>query len=216
MCIRKKVMAAILVAVMATGMAFTASAATSSPTNGNTDSTGKNDPNTQDHVNKVVDSTVSGDKATVVSVKSNKGKKGSTTVVFEVARNKDNKKVPITSVGNGKKGVFDSKKGRVVTKVIIKSKAKKVTVKKNAFKKSKVKTIIVRKNVKKVQINKNAFKGTKAKTLTLNVKKAKQLVVKKGALKGLKKIKIKGASKKQKAKIIKKLVKAGFKKKNIK
>ena len=216
MCIRKKVMAAILVATMAVGMAFTASAATASPVKGNEnfDAETNTDANEQDHINKVVDSTVVGETATVKSVKSEKGEESAKTVTFNIARDAGNKAVPITDVAAG---VFNSKKGQVVTKIIVKSKAAKgVTFKASALKGSKVKTIIVKKRVKKVTFKKNAFKGTKAKTLTLNIKKASQLVVKKGALKGLKKIKIKGASKKQKAKLIKKLRKAGFKKKNIK
>ena len=214
----RKLFAALLVAAFTAGAAFTASAATASPVKGNEsfDAATNTDKNTADYKNAEVQSVVKGSSAAVKTVKSVDTKNPAKTVTLTIARDAQNKAINITAIGNGSAGVFNSKAGRVVTKLVIKSKAKKVTIKKNAFKKSKVKTIVIKKSVKKVQINKNAFKSTKAKKLTLSLSKASQLTVKKGALKGLKKITIKGASKKQRSKIIKKLVKAGFKKKNIK
>ena len=210
--ITKKLLALMLVVVLGLGSAFTVSAADSA-TGGNEDSKKEatypsTDKNSKDHVNKTVTSTVtSPTSATATKVATNSSK--NSTVEFEAARNSAGDKVDITVIGNGKKGVFDSKKGRKVKQAIIKSKASKVVVKAKAFKGSKIKKIQI--TSKKVVFSKNAFKGTKQKTLTLKVKKASQVQFKKGALKGLKTIKIKGASKAEKKKIKKALKKAGFK-----
>ena len=201
--ITKKLLALMLVAVMGLGCAFSVSAA-SSPAQGNVPTT---DNNSKDHVNKTVTTAVTKTDATVTKVASNSAK--NSAVELEFAKDGAGKKVDITVIGNGKKGVFDSKKGRKVKQAIIKSKASKVVVKAKAFKGSKIKKIQI--TSKKVVFSKNAFKGTKQKTLTLKVKKASQVQFKKGALKGLKTIKIKGASKAEKKKIKKALKKAGFK-----
>ena len=212
--IAKKMLALMLVVVLGLASAFTVSAAgTPSNTGGNdgqkkTATYPSTDVNSKDHVNKAVTSTVnSATSATATKVASNS--KDNPTVEFEAARNSAGDKVDITVIGNGKKGVFDSKKGRKVKTAIIKSKASKVIVKGKAFKGSKIGTIQV--TSKLVVFNKNAFKGTKQTSLVLKAKKASQLKFKKGSLKGLKKITIKGASKKQKKKIKKLLKKAGFK-----
>lgn len=210
--ITKKLLALMLVVVLGLGCAFTVSAA-SSPSGGNDDQKKEatypsTDKNSKDHVNKTVTTNVtSPTSATVTKVATNSKKNN--TVEFEAARNSAGDKVNITVIGNGKKGVFDSKKGRKVKKAIIKSKASKVIVKAKAFKGSKIKTIKV--TSKLVVFNKNAFKGTKQKTVTLRAKKASSLKFDKGSLKGLKTIKIKGCSKAEKKKIKKALKKAGFK-----
>ena len=210
--IAKRMLALMLVVVLGLASAFTVSAA-GSPDSGKEDQKKtatypSNDVNSKDHVNKAVTSTVnSATSATATKVASNS--KDNPTVEFEAARNTAGDKVDITVIGNGKKGVFDSKKGRKVKTAIIKSKASKVIVKGKAFKGSKIGTIQV--TSKLVVFNKNAFKGTKQTSLVLKAKKASQLKFKKGSLKGLKKITIKGASKKQKKKIKKLLKKAGFK-----
>lgn len=163
------------------------------------------DNNSKDYKKATVVSVVSSSSATVKSASATK-KKASLTL--KTARNSNDEQVAITTIGDGKSGVFNSKKGKNVKKLTIKS-SKKVTIKKNAFKGSKVSTLNIA--GKKVQINKNSFKGTKAKSLTLKVKKAKLLKLKKGAFKGLDSIKIKGANKKEKAELIKAIKKAGFK-----
>ena len=200
--ITKRMLALMMVVVMCFGSVLCVSAA-GSPTGGNTPYL---DKNTKDHNKKTtVTSKVTSKAATVIKAEAGKSK----GVLFSIARDKNGKAVNITVIGDGKKGVFNNKKGKKITAAKIGSKAKKVIVKKLAFKGSKVKKLTV--TSKKVQIDKNAFKGTKAKTLTLKVKKASQLTLKKGCFKGLKKIIIKGAKKAQKKKIKKALKKAGFK-----
>ena len=76
--------------------------------------------------------------------------------IVTIARDKDNKKHLITQVGNGKIGVFDSKKGRCVKSVTIGS-TKKVTVAPNAFKNSSVNILRLK---SKMVFKANAFKGT--------------------------------------------------------
>lgn len=163
------------------------------------------DMNTQDYKKATVVSAVTSDSVTVKSITSSK-KKASVTLKF--ARNGANEKVAITTIGDSKNGVFNTKKGKNVKKLTIKS-SKKVVIKKKAFKGSKISTLKI--SGKRVQINKNAFKGTKATSLTLKIKKASLLKLKKGSLQGLSSITIKGAGKKEKAKIIKAIKKAGFK-----
>ena len=212
----KRVLASVLAAAMIFGCAVTASAA-DSPVKPDKTATTYTDKNAKDHNKKVITSTVSKKAVTVVKVTSNKRKgKSATTVVFKVARNKKNKKVAITNLGNKKKGIFDSKKGRRIKKVYIASK-KKVTINKNAFKGSKVTNLYVK---SKLNVKKNAFKGTKVKNLKIKIygpkKTAKSYTFAKGAFKGLSsKAKVtvskKTMTKKQFKKLAKKLRKAGFK-----
>lgn len=210
--INKKFMAAIMVGVLTLSSAFTVSAAgTASETTA--PAAQSEDPNTVDHLEgKKVTSDVDTTKQTanVKSVKSSADAEVKNAVVLNNARDSKGNKVPITSVGTGKKkGVFN----KIITRVTVKSEAKNVTFKAYAFKKSKVKTLKL--NNAKTTINKNAFNGTKAKNVKIYVNKGK-LVAKKGAFKGLSsKAKIivskKAYSKKAFNKLKKALKKAGFK-----
>lgn len=208
--INKKFMAAIMVGVLTLSSAFTVSAAgTASETTA--PAAQSEDPNTVDHLEgKKVTSDVDTTKQTanVKSVKSSADAEVKNAVVLNNARDSKNNKVPITSVGTGKKGVFD----KIITRVTVKSKAKNVTFKAKAFKGSKVKTLKL--NNAKTTINKNAFNGTKAKNVKIYVNG--KLTAKKGAFKGLNsKAKIivskKAYSKKAFNKLKKALKKAGFK-----
>lgn len=207
--IKKRVMAAIMVGVLTLSSAFTVSAA-SSPTEAPAEQS--EDPNTVDHLEgKKVTSDVNTktNTATVKSVKSSEDAEVKNAVVINNARDSVGNKVPITSVGTGKKGVFD----KIITRVTVKSQASNVTFKAKAFKGSKVKTLKL--NNKKTTIKKNAFNGTKAKNVKIYVNNGK-LVAKKGAFKGLSsKAKIivskKAYSKKAFKKLKKALKKAGFK-----
>ena len=208
--INKKFMAAIMVGVLTLSSAFTVSAAgTASETTA--PAAQSEGPNTVDHLEgKKVTSDVDTTKQTanVKSVKSSADAEVKNAVVLNNARDSKNNKVPITSVGTGKKGVFD----KIITRVTVKSKAKNVTFKAYAFKKSKVKTLKL--NNAKTTINKNAFNGTKAKNVKIYVNG--KLTAKKGAFKGLNsKAKIivskKAYSKKAFNKLKKALKKAGFK-----
>ena len=160
--LNKRFMAAVLVGALTLSSAFTVSAAgTTSPVAGGTTL----DENVVDHLNgkEVISSVnVSARTAVVKKVTSEKNAKVKNAVVFNVARSEDKTQVPITQIGTGKSGVFNSKAGRIVTRVTVKSKADVVTIKANAFKGSKVKTLKL--NSKKTVINKNAFNKTKAKS----------------------------------------------------
>lgn len=215
---RKRMIAAFLAGAMVIGSAFSGAAATTSPTSGQqTTKTAKypyTDKNTRDHdVMQVVSTVTSKSAAKVTAVKAVKGKttKG---ISLRVARNSIGKTVPVTSVGNGKAGIFKSAK--IVT-VNIKSK-KTVTINANAFKGSKIKKVNI---TTKIKFKKNAFKGTKVKNpvITITAKKASYVTAAKGAFTGLNKkakIKVKGMNKTQLKILKKKLQKAGFKGKIVK
>lgn len=122
---------------------------------------------------------------------------------------------PITSIGDGSKGVFSSKTGKKITKVVVDS-TKRVEITKKAFKGSNVKKIQMKNQ--KTTIRKDAFSGTKKKTVTLELKSAKKasdIKVSKGSFNGLSsdsRIVVSKAnmSKKEFNKLEKKLRDAGF------
>ena len=215
----KKMMAAVLAAVMMMSTAGSTLAAPSpvtpptptTPTATTPAATpsvdGYIDNNTKDHTANEVVSVINKDLATVLTATST-GSEGK-QLALSVATNSKGESVPITVIGDGKKGVFNSKKGRKVTTVQLSS-ANAVLVKKLAFKGSKVKTIKINTDV---TLSKNSFKGTKQKKVTLSfkTKKASSLTLKKGALKGLKKVTVKGLSKAEYKKLLKKAKKAGIK-----
>ena len=145
------------------------------------------DVNVQDHKKITVTSEITEkEKGHVVKITSDQSSADQSKVVtLRVARTSTNKAVPITYVGDGKNGIFDSKSGRVVERVNLKSK-KKMTLKKNVFKGSKVKKITAIKGTK-VKFEGNAFAGTKVTnpSLNLSVKSSTDYVIKKDAFKGL-------------------------------
>ena len=210
----KKSFAAVVLAVsMIVGSVGTASAATSPATA--PAAKAYIDNNKKDHSESVVVSKINtkGTAGTVTKVTAKSGKYKDETKL-STARNAKGKKVPITVVGDGKKGVFATKSGKKITKVIIASK-KQVTVKANAFKSSKVKNLTI---AGKVSFKKNAFKGTGNKTVTIKIglKKASSVTVVKGAFNGLSsKSKVTVSKSKMSAaefkKLSSKLKKAGFK-----
>ena len=181
MCYFKKVMAMALALAMILSASLVAFAAGSPATAPTVDYV---DNNTESHIGKQVDSTFEGSNVTVNTVESTEGEKN---VNFKTATNAEGKKVAITTVGNGKTGIFNSDAGRIIRLVRINSKAKKVTVKAKAFTGSKVSKVRI--DSKKVQINKNAFYKTKTKNPTIYIvgskKKASAFTFKKGAFAGL-------------------------------
>ncbi|MBO7710845.1 MAG: hypothetical protein J6S83_10275 [Lachnospiraceae bacterium] len=203
----KKMMAAVLAAVMTMSAAGSALAAAQSPTEAAVD--GFIDYNEQDHTGNLVVSEINQDEATAIKAEYTGG--DGKTVWFKDARNSKNETVPITTVGNGKKGLFNSKKGRKITRAIFAS-SKDTVVKKLAFKGSNVKLVAVS-GKKKVTFSKNSFKGTKQKKVTLQfrTKKASSVKLKKGAFNGLTKVTVKGLSKKEYNKFLKAAKKAGIK-----
>ena len=218
----KKAMAAMLAAAITVSSALSVFAAATSPTtapDASSDASSYIDKNEELHTGNEVTSTINAGNtaATAVAATGDSTKAGS-AVEFKNATTEEGKNVPITVIGNGKKGVFDSKAGRKIKTLTVNSSAKKVTVKAKAFTNSKVKTVKVA--TKKLVINKNAFKGTKQKKIVVSFqkghKKAAALTVKKDAFEDVTKITVKGLSKKQFKKLRTKLVKAGVKKYAIK
>ena len=187
----RKVIAALLVLVMALGVMATAFAETSptqAPLNPGYDADSDWDVNEQDHDDNVVTTAVySDEEATVLKVTSENTAAGK-VVEFSVARDFYDDEVAITNIGDGGTGVFNSKTGRYVTKVNINSDAA-VTIDSYAFKGSKVKTINL--TSKKVTINAKAFSGTKVKNPKIYIKgskkKASAFTFKKNAFSGLSK-----------------------------
>jgi hypothetical protein len=162
-------MAAVVIDVQAAGSPTTMP--TEEGTNPDYDTTSQQDVNTQDH---------EGDVAVTSEVKTTEDGKTDTkdvpvlkiessgeenNVTLEIARDEDNNPIPITKLGDGETGVFSTKEGQKITDVTISS-PKKVAVRKNAAKGSKVETWNFE---SKVKLYKNAFKGTKVKDATIKV-----------------------------------------------
>ena len=208
-----------------TTAAPTSAAPSDAPTTAPTVPAGWYDANTVDHINKTVNSRIypNGEvgAATVFSVDSQAGLKSAKNVSFKVARDYYTNLIPVTQIGDGTNGVFDSEVGRVVTEARVQSfpvDGSGVTIAEYAFKGSKVKVLKLKSN--KITIKKNAFNGTKTKNPVIYIygsrKKAKAFTFKSGAFKGLNsKAKVYvnpyTMSKTEFAKLKKALVKAGFK-----
>lgn len=158
--IKKRLMAVILTAALVMSFAVPALAA-KSPANPGYDTKTNLDVNTQDHENKTVTSRVSTNSAVVQDCVTGSSGADRDYVRLTVARTKTNAKKDITHIGNGTKGVFDSKTGRAVKTVKVDSAAKQVKILSNAFKGSNVNNIKLQS--KKIVIQKNAFSGTKVK-----------------------------------------------------
>ena len=216
----KKVMAILLVMTIALSLMVTASAAgspTTAPKNPGYDASSKKDTNTRDHHDNTVVTKINKTSKVVVKITGKNSNTRSKIVTLKYARNKDNKKVAITTIGDGKTGVFNTKAGRRVTKVLVKSTAKSVVLSAYAFKGSKVKSLAITSS--KVTFKKNTFKGTKTKNPTIIIsgskKKASAFTFKKGAFSGLSnKAKIvvrkNTMTEAQFKKLVKKLKTAGF------
>ncbi|MBQ3392591.1 MAG: hypothetical protein IJG52_04165 [Lachnospiraceae bacterium] len=198
--IKKRLMALVLIAAMVLTTALPVFAAsTKSPDVGpETEPANKTfviatdiDNNQQDHNKQVVVRTlVTSSKVEVQNITHGVGKKPASFVSFNVARDKDNVKHAIQTIGNGKTGVFNSAKGRCVTTAVVNSGASKVTIASNAFVGSKVKTLKLQS--KKITVAANAFKGTQEKNAKIYLmgpqrRTAADVTVSKGSFSGLSK-----------------------------
>lgn len=160
MCIKKKLMAALLVAAMMVSTAIPV-LATESPVNPPKKNPGYSDTNNwdnnlQDHNGDVlVRSYVVDDTARVIAVTHKAGQIPASWTALTVARNRDNKKVFITEIGDGSTGIFNSAKGKRVTKATIGS-TKAVTVNANAFAGSNLKVLLIKSSL---TIKADAYKG---------------------------------------------------------
>lgn len=209
----KRLFAIVLLLTMTFGLAVEGVAATSpgtvtEPENPGYEEKTRTDTNTQDYTNGTAVSSFVRKKsgAAVTKVTTKKG----TSVKIATARDKKNKKVKVTEI---RKGAFNNKSGRKIKTVTLASNMK---LKAFAFEGSKVKSLKV--TSRKVSIYKNAFKKTKVKNMTITlskVKNASDVSVKEGSFRGLNsKAKIvvtSNMSDKEFNKLVKKLKNAGFK-----
>ena len=170
--IRKKLMTVVLAAALTLSLAVPALAVTGSPTNPGFDPETGLDVNYQDHDDKTtengtcVTTKVSTSTAVTKTVTAGTGK---TSVDINVARDRNNKKKPITRLGDAKNGtgVFNSTAGKMITTVRINSPAAQVNVSAYAFKGSNAKNLYLKS--KKVVFAKNSFNGTKAKDINITI-----------------------------------------------
>ena len=132
------------------------------------------------------------------------------------AHDENNNEVTDITIGDGTNGVLDNKNGQKIITLQIDNGSKKVIIKANALKNSKVTKVIIK--GQKSKFEKNVFKGTKKKTCRIylkGAKKAKDVSIAKGAFNGLgKNSKVylsKKMDKKEYKKLVNKLRKAGFK-----
>lgn len=170
---KKRVMTAALVVIMAMSMVLNVFAATKSPGSGEdtkVPNPGYNvksqvDTNTQDHLSKIVKTKITSKNSTAFTVLSVQGLKNADSIELKVCRTASNKAIPIGYIGDGVNGMFDSQRGRIVTKVVINTQARRPTIAGNCFKGSNVSRITI--STKKLLIRANAFKGTKVKNPTI-------------------------------------------------
>ena len=194
MCMKKKLLSVVLTALMILSMGVSVFAtAVSSPTKPD-DNKPKNpgyvrsscfDVNSQDHIHNIVKTKIGQKTIVVRSVKSLKGDAKS-ELHLRTARTMDNKRVPITHLGNGNTGIFDTKTGSYVKRLAIRSQ-RKVTIRANAFLNSYVKRLYLSSSFFTLQ--KDCFKGTKKSNMVITLdgdtKYSGRLVFEKGCFNGL-------------------------------
>ena len=194
MCMKKKLLSVVLTALMILSMGVSVFAtAVSSPTKPD-DNKPKNpgyvrsssfDVNSQDHIHNIVKTKIGQKTIVVRSVRSLRGDAKS-ELHLRTARTMDNKRVPITHLGNGNTGIFDTKTGSYVKRLAIRSQ-RKVTIRANAFLNSYVKRLYLSSSFFTLQ--KDCFKGTKKSkmviTLDGDTKYSGRLVFEKGCFNGL-------------------------------
>ena len=171
---KKKLLSVILTALMILSMGVSVFAtAVSSPSKPD-DNKPKNpgwvkssnyDVNQQDHIDNIVKTKIGTKTVVVRSVTSQKGDARS-ELHLRFGRDKDNNRVPITHIGNGSDGLFDSKSGSSLKYVVLKSE-KKVTVRANAFKNSYVERLYLSSSF--FTLKPNAFAGTKVRNITITL-----------------------------------------------
>lgn len=191
---KKKLLSVVLTALMILSMGVSVFAtAVSSPTKPD-DNKPKNpgyvrsssfDVNSQDHIHNIVKTKIGQKTIVVRSVRSLRGDAKS-ELHLRTARTMDNKRVPITHLGNGNTGIFDTKTGSYVKRLAIRSQ-RKVTIRANAFLNSYVKRLYLSSSFFTLQ--KDCFKGTKKSkmviTLDGDTKYSGRLVFEKGCFNGL-------------------------------
>ena len=194
MCMKKKLLSVVLTALMILSMGVSVFAtAVSSPTKPD-DNKPKNpgyvkssnfDVNSQDHIHNIVKTKIGQNTIVVRSVTSLNGDAKS-ELHLRTARNKDNKRVPITHLGNGNTGLFDTKTGSYVKYLAIRSE-KKVTIRANAFLNSHVERLYLSSSY--FTLKKDCFNGTKKSNMVITLdgdtKYSGRFVFEKGCFNGL-------------------------------
>ena len=194
MCIKKKLFSVVLTAllilsmgmsVFATGVGSPVAPPDNKPKNPGWVRSSSFDVNHQDHIHNIVKTKIGQKTVVVRSVTALKGDAKS-EIHLRFARDKDNNRVPITHIGNGETGLFDSKTGSFLKDVVLKSK-KRVTIRANAFKNSYVARLYLSSSFFTLQ--KDCFKGTKKSnmiiTLDGDTKYSGRMVFEDGCFNGL-------------------------------
>ena len=174
MCIKKKLLSVVLTALMILSMGLSVFATVEESPIAPPDNKPKNpgwvrsssfDVNHQDHIHNIVKTKIGQKTVVVRSITALKGDAKS-EIHLRFARDKDNNRVPITHIGNGETGLFDSKTGSYLKDVVLKSK-KRITVRANAFRNSYVKRLYLSSSF--FTLKSGCFTGTNCRSLIITL-----------------------------------------------
>ena len=174
MCIKRKLLSVVLIVLMILSMGLSVFAKAEKSPIAPPDNKPKNpgwvrsssfDVNHQDHIHNIVKTKIGQKTVVVRSITALKGDAKS-EIHLRFARDKDNNRVPITHIGNGETGLFDSKTGSYLKDVVLKSK-KRITVRANAFKNSYVKRLYLSSSF--FTLKSGCFTGTNCRSLIITL-----------------------------------------------
>ena len=174
MCIKRKLLSVVLIVLMILSMGLSVFATVEKSPGKIPDNKPKNpgwvrsssfDVNHQDHIHNIVKTKIGQKTVVVRSVTALKGDAKS-EIHLRFARDKDNNRVPITHIGNGETGLFDSKTGSYLKDVVLKSK-KRITVRANAFRNSYVKRLYLSSSF--FTLKSGCFTGTNCRSLIITL-----------------------------------------------
>lgn len=174
MCIKKKLLSVVLTVLMILSMGLSVFATVEKSPIAPPDNKPKNpgwvrsssfDVNHQDHIHNIVKTKIGQKTVVVRSITALKGDAKS-EIHLRFARDKDNNRVPITHIGNGETGLFDSKTGSYLKDVVLKSK-KRITVRANAFRNSYVKRLYLSSSF--FTLKSGCFTGTNCRSLIITL-----------------------------------------------
>ena len=174
MCIKKKLFSVVLTALLILSMGISVFATEERSPGKIPDNKPKNpgwvrsssfDVNHQDHIHNIVKTKIGQKTVVVRSITALKGDAKS-EIHLRFARDKDNNRVPITHIGNGETGLFDSKTGSYLKDVVLKSK-KRITVRANAFRNSYVKRLYLSSSF--FTLKSGCFTGTNCRSLIITL-----------------------------------------------
>ncbi|MBR3242313.1 MAG: hypothetical protein IKF90_06380 [Parasporobacterium sp.] len=174
MCIKKKLLSVVLTVLMILSMGLSVFATVERSPGKIPDNKPKNpgwvrsssfDVNHQDHIHNIVKTKIGQKTVVVRSITALKGDAKS-EIHLRFARDKDNNRVPITHIGNGETGLFDSKTGSYLKDVVLKSK-KRITVRANAFRNSYVKRLYLSSSF--FTLKSGCFTGTNCRSLIITL-----------------------------------------------